>query len=186
MSFSDLASVGSFISGLAVLISLGLLYFQLRQLTEQVRQSERNQRATILQVRASRTADRALQISDASLAEAFTNATRCAPELTFNQLQQFGGYARALFLDAEDTFNQHRDGLLREGDYDAFLNWFRYNLSIQAYRSVWRLLLRGSFGLDFTTFVDRLVGETPVQRRRSPDEILAAWKADFTGDGSPS
>src|SRR5580698_9004667 len=185
MSLSDLASLGSFISGLAVLVSLVFLYFQLRQLAEQARQAERNQRATILQVKANRTADRALRISDASLAEAFTNATRCAPELTFNQLQQFGGYARALFLDAEDAFIQHRDGLLREGDHDAFLSWFRYNLAIQAYRSARRLLLRGSFGLDFTTFVDRLLSETPVQQRRSPDDLLAAWKADFAGDNSP-
>ncbi len=186
MSFSDLASLGSFISGSGVLISLVFLYFQLRQLAEQVRQAERNQRATILQVKASRTADRALRISDPSLAEAFTNATRCAPELTFNQLQQFGGYARALFLDAEDAFAQHRDGLLGEDDYDAFLSLIRYNLSIQAYRSIWRLLLRGSFGPDFTTFVDRLLSETPVQQRRSPADLLAAWKADFAGDGSPS
>src|SRR5450755_1342360 len=45
MSLSDLAALGSFISGLAVLASLGFLYFQMRQVAEQVRQADRNQRA---------------------------------------------------------------------------------------------------------------------------------------------
>jgi flagellar biosynthesis/type III secretory pathway M-ring protein FliF/YscJ len=54
MSLSDLAALGSFISGVAVLASLVFLFFQMRQMTEQVRQSERNQRALMQQGRSMR------------------------------------------------------------------------------------------------------------------------------------
>jgi hypothetical protein len=51
MSLSDLASLGSFVSGFAVLISLIFLYFQLRQVNRQVRQAEINQRSLVGQTR---------------------------------------------------------------------------------------------------------------------------------------
>jgi hypothetical protein len=47
MSLSDLAALGSFVSGVAVLVSLVFLYFQLRQVGAQVQQAERNQQAMI-------------------------------------------------------------------------------------------------------------------------------------------
>jgi hypothetical protein len=37
MTLSDLAALGSFVSGLAVLVSLIFLWFQLRQMNEQIR-----------------------------------------------------------------------------------------------------------------------------------------------------
>ena len=54
MSLSDLAALGSFVSRMAVLASLGFLYFQMRQITEQVRQAERNRQAIMQQGRAAR------------------------------------------------------------------------------------------------------------------------------------
>ena len=49
MTLADLAALGSFVSGFAVLVSLVFLYFQLRQLNAQVLQGERNQRALLNQ-----------------------------------------------------------------------------------------------------------------------------------------
>ena len=57
MSLSDLAALGSFVSGLAVLVSLIFLYFQLRQVNRQVRQSEKNQLALMNQGVINRTSD---------------------------------------------------------------------------------------------------------------------------------
>ena len=47
MSLPDLASLGSFVSGIAVLGSLVFLYLQMRQIGAQIEQAERNQRAAI-------------------------------------------------------------------------------------------------------------------------------------------
>src|SRR5215469_1497977 len=64
MPLSDLASLGSFVSGVAVLISLVFLYFQVRQVTAQVRQAERNQQASIRHTRVSRSVQLQLEISE--------------------------------------------------------------------------------------------------------------------------
>jgi len=61
MSLSDLASLGSFVSGVAVLISL--IYLAL-----QVRQAEKNQRSLMQQGQANRICDLLLRNSDPSLA----------------------------------------------------------------------------------------------------------------------
>lgn len=45
MSLSDLAALGSFVGGVAVLVSLIFLYFQLRQIGAQMAQADNNQRA---------------------------------------------------------------------------------------------------------------------------------------------
>ena len=41
MSLSQLAEIGSFVSGVAILASLIFLYFQLRQINKQVKQAEK-------------------------------------------------------------------------------------------------------------------------------------------------
>jgi hypothetical protein len=81
MSLSDLASLGSLVSGVAVPVSLVFLYFQVRQVNQQVRQAEKNQRATIAQVRASRTAEMAMQQTDPAVATAFRKAMAGAEDL---------------------------------------------------------------------------------------------------------
>lgn len=63
MTLSDLASLGSFISGIAVLVSL--IYLAL-----QVRQAEKNQRAIIHQGRVEQSADRLLRLMDPELLNA--------------------------------------------------------------------------------------------------------------------
>ena len=60
MSLSELAEIGSFISGAAILSSLIFLYFQLRQINRQVKQAEKNQLSAIRQGRAARTVGIAL------------------------------------------------------------------------------------------------------------------------------
>src|SRR5262249_41349000 len=70
MSLPDLASLGSFVSGIAVLASLGFLFFQMRQMTEQVRQSEKNQRAIIHQGRIAQSSDQLYRLADPTLARA--------------------------------------------------------------------------------------------------------------------
>ena len=64
MSLSALASLGSFVSGFAVLISLVYLALQ-------VRQTERNQQISIRHSRVSRTVELHLALSDPAVADAW-------------------------------------------------------------------------------------------------------------------
>src|SRR5512135_2576923 len=97
MSLSDLASLGSFVSGVAVLASLVFLFFQVRQMTEQVRQSERNQQALIAQGARTRGVEIALARMDPSAADAIAKGMAGADDITSTQYQQFVSSPRFSF-----------------------------------------------------------------------------------------
>lgn len=104
MSLSNLASLGSFVSGVAVLVSLVFLYFQLRQVNAQVRQSEKNQQALIKQGHTNRIVDIDLRLSDASVAEAGFKVRSRSDDLTAVHVRQFLAVANAYFVHCEEAF----------------------------------------------------------------------------------
>ena len=75
MSLSVLASLGSFVSGFAVLISL--IYLAL-----QVRQTERNQQISIRHSRVSRTVELHLALADPAVADAWLHGSGSPQEIT--------------------------------------------------------------------------------------------------------
>jgi hypothetical protein len=178
MSLSDLASLGSFVSGVAVLVSLVFLYFQLRQVNEQVRQAERNQRATISQARASRTVEIALRNVDGPTATAYWRVLGGAADLTGTELQQFMAYFRAFLANGEDTFLQGEHGLLEPATRRAYLASMAVTWASPAYRLAWPTM-RGVVGADYAAFVDRMIAETPLRRPSSLEERLADWKSGW-------
>lgn len=187
MSLSDLASLGSFVSGVAVLISLVFLYFQLRQVNQQVRQAERNQRATIAQVRASRTVEIALRNADQSTATAYWRAVGGAVDLTATELQQFMAFFRAFLFNSEDTFLQDHHGLLEEATHRAYLASMGATWASPAYRLAWPLM-RNGVGAEYAAFVDDLIAATPMRPAQSLEDRLADWKsgwAELTLTNSP-
>jgi hypothetical protein len=110
MSLSDLASIGSLVSGAAVLGSL--IYLAL-----QVRQTDRNQQASIRHGRITRVVDMLVARADPELADAWRHGLQNPDELTQTELTQFLALCTAMFAHLEDSFFQHEEGLLNE---DAF------------------------------------------------------------------
>ena len=82
MSLSDLASIGSLVSGVAVLISL--IYLAL-----QVRQAEKNQRAIAAAGRAARSADTLLRMADPGSVDAYWLGGDGDETITETELRQF-------------------------------------------------------------------------------------------------
>ena len=186
MSLSDLSSLGSFVSGVAVLVSLVFLYFQVRQVNEQVRLAERNQRATIAQVRTSYVVNVALRNCEPSMADAFTRAMNGDADLTVTQLQQFLSYARAVFAVAEDTLIQHRLGQLDDRTYSAWLALFGHTIARPAFRFAWKTQVgRPSAGHEFAEFVEKLIAETPALETNSA-VLLDWWRSDFAEPAAPA
>src|SRR5580693_7265252 len=106
MSLSDLASLGSFVSGFAVLISL--IYLAL-----QVRQAERNQQISIRHSRVSRTVELHLALADPAVAEAWLHGSESPQEISQTELSQFNNLCRALFFHFEDSFYQREERRIR-------------------------------------------------------------------------
>lgn len=180
MTLSDLASLGSFISGLAVLVSLVFLYFQLRQVGAQVQQAERNQQAAIRQGRATRVVDMNLAATEPSLAEALAKVVAGATDMTSAQLTQFGVFCRATFLNGEDSFFQHKDGLLSDASFASYAGGMLATFSMLAFRVQWKYQ-RGIFASEYVAFMDKLVAEAP---KVSPVDRLAQWNADIAVEAS--
>jgi hypothetical protein len=112
MTLSDLAAIGSFVSGVAVLISLVFLYYQLRQVSAQVGQSERSQRALVQQGRVARSSDQLFRLAAPDLTSAYLKGTAGDASTSEEEYFRFFLVLTAVARSAEDVFFQHELGLL--------------------------------------------------------------------------
>jgi hypothetical protein len=165
MSLGDLASLGSFSSGVAVMISLVYLALQ-------VRQAEKNQRAFMEQGRADRLADLQMRLAEPQLAAVYVKALK-GDDLTETELAQFRFAVRALMAAIEDGFLQHKNRMLSDEGFGTVSLDTRRSMSMPGRRAMWRLQ-RGQFNTDFRDMMDRLVAETPLARA---DNTVAEWRA---------
>lgn len=151
MTLSDLASIGSFVSGCAVLVSLMFL-------TVQIRQANKNQRAIVQQGRATRIADFLLHVAEPSLLPAWSAGLRGDPDIGPERHFQFMSIARARFISFEDSFLQRRSGLMGEGVFNGHMNAFRQVFNAPGLRAAWKLT-RTSYDPDFARYVDGIARE---------------------------
>jgi hypothetical protein len=182
MSLSDLASVGSLVSGLAVLISLVLLFFQLRQLNQQVRQTERNQQASIRHGRSAQSVNIQLARLEPSVADAFRRGLQNPDEITQTELSQFLSICRAYIQHVEDAFYQHEEGLLNEDAFATALAGTRGLAGYLGYRTAWKWVRRGHAGA-FRDFMDGVIAHARLEPPRhfpSVDE----WQADYAAEAA--
>jgi hypothetical protein len=164
MSLSDLASLGSFVSGVAVLISL--IYLAL-----QVRQAERNQRALVQQGRAARLVDFQMHLATPEMAALFVKGAE-GGDLSAVELFQFRQMSRAILASFEDTFYQHRERLLADAPFRSARFIVGAGLaSSPGRRALWRLE-REAYANDFRAYVDRLASAEVASR-----DGLAEWRA---------
>ena len=174
MSLSDLASVGSFVSGFAVLISL--IYLAL-----QVRQAKRNQQIAIRHSRVSRIVELHLALADPGVAEAWLHGSGNPDELTQTELSQFTNLCRALFFHFEDSFYQREEGLLNDDAFETVVAGVRFSARSPGWRAAWRMA-RPNFGGRFLEFMDREVAASATELPVALS--LQAWKGAFASEAS--
>src|SRR5262245_3961694 len=178
MSLSQLGEIGSFVSGVAILTSLIFLYFQLRQINKQVKQAEKNQQSVIRQARAGRSIGIALTGTEPSLADAFIKGAFGDEDISLTQQSQFSAVCRAIIINSEDTFYQHKDGLLDEASFIGFVAGMKGTMRYPGFRAQWKSVRR-NHGTEFVEFMDKLIAETPVAPRI---DILARWGASVAAE----
>jgi hypothetical protein len=177
MSLSDLASLGSFVSGVAVLASLVFLYFQVRQVNAQVLQTERNQRAMLQQGRAARAVSVYLEAaSTPDLADAVRRVGSDDLDLTPTAFTQFWFWAGAIVQNFEDTYLQHRHGMLDDASFDSAVGLMRVNLGAEGFRAAWRIM-RAARTAEVCAFLDRLAEEAATAPSRG--DIYQRWRAEL-------
>ncbi|HWZ87304.1 MAG TPA: hypothetical protein VNW92_00600 [Polyangiaceae bacterium] len=174
MSLADLASLGSFVSGFAVLVSL--IYLAL-----QVRQTERNQQISIRHSRVSRIVELHVALADPAVADAWLHGSASPQEITQTELSQFISLCRALFFHFEDSFYQREEGLLNDEAFETVVAGVRYSARSPGWRAAWRIA-RPNFGGRFLAFMDREVAKSAVEP--PVDLSLEAWKVAFASEAS--
>jgi hypothetical protein len=166
MSLSELSSIGGFISDIAVLVSL--LY-----LSRQLRQADRNQRATIQQGRATRSSEFSMFTANPEIAKVWTKARLGDQTLTEVEFQQFLAILRATLNNMEDAYFQHRSRALEDDAFESSEAILSSLLAVPGIRAAWPIAAFG-FNPSFRDYINHIVERTPVA---PPDDTLAEWKA---------
>ncbi|MGD0192865.1 MAG: hypothetical protein ABSD74_19180 [Rhizomicrobium sp.] len=166
MSLSDLAAIGGFVSGIAVVISLIYLSFQIRQ-------TAKNQRGTMHQMRASLSTDVMLRIAESGLAHSFRAGLTGDPSISEAEFWQFFYAASAILRTTENAFTQYQDGLISDAHFASAKASARTFLTNPGYRALWQVT-RLNREAGFREFMDELAVESEVPA--SPD-LFGEWKS---------
>ena len=156
MSLSDLAALGSFVSGVAVLASLGFLFLQMRQMGQQMQQSALNQRAILMQQRMALGMDAMFRSAEPQNIALSVEVEMNPRSLSPTQLLQFFHTRQAFWLWIEDAHYHYTTGLFDSASFEPFLNHARGQLSVPYMRAFW-YAFRTGFSPRFVEFIDGLL-----------------------------
>ena len=155
MSLSDLASLGSFVSGLAVAVTLVFLVLQ-------VRQAARHSRAAIALNWTTRMVDIQLHQTEPTLADLVQRGRDGDETLTASEIFRFMSYVRAQFWTAEDNFIQHKNRMLSEAYFKSVRRTYVGLMRGAGMQAAWEMF-REFFEPGFAAFMDDVASEAQTQ-----------------------
>jgi hypothetical protein len=166
MSLSDLASVGSLLSGVAVIVSL--IY-----LASQIRQAAKNQRGTMHQMRASLSTDVMLRIAESGLSRPFRAGLSGAPDIAEPEFWQYYYAANAILRTTENALTQYKDGLINEAHFASAKASAKAMLANRGFQALWKSV-RLEREPGFRALMDELAAEVPAS---PPGDLFVRWKS---------
>ena len=165
MTLSDLASIGSFISGLAVLVSLIFVGLQMRQVN-------RNQRSSMQQGRSDQSFELMMRLTDPAIQPSIMRGRTGDLTMDPAQVDAFIRAWIAAFNLWENSFLQHKAGMIDAEAMASDAALPRVFMSYLGCRAAWKTV-RGQFTGTFRDYLDGVVRDTPPER--APD-LSAKWK----------
>jgi hypothetical protein len=169
MPLADIASIGSLVSGVAILVSLVYLAIQ-------VRQAEKNQRAVLNQGYITRVADYLRWYAESPMNELRTRVIAGDTSFTAEELLRLQLAFRVTLLSAQDAYLQHKAGLVDEMTLDNSMRSVRYSwLNQPVYRALW-LQQAPTIAPEFAAVIETMLRETLVTK---PGDIVSLFHADL-------
>ncbi len=169
MSLSDLASLGSFVSGFAVLASLVYLAVQ-------VRQAEKNQRAVLNQGYITRVTDYVRWYAESPINELRARVVAGDTSFTAEELLRLAMAFRVTVLSAQDAYLQHKVGLVDAMTLDNSMRILKNVWMVQpVYRALW-LELAPTIAPEFAAVIDAMMRDVPLA---SADDQVARFQANL-------
>ena len=166
MTISDLASIGSLVSGVAVLISLVYLALQ-------VRQAEKNQRSLMNQGAVTRGNSSLALFAQPELSDLYARAIGGETDFTSGEVYRLQTIMRISLLSLQDHFVQHRAGLIDQITYDNISGGVHRLFSRTVFRALWADSRMG-YAPELRDLVDGFVTDTPLAE---PIDLGAQLKA---------
>ena len=152
MNLEQLANVGEFISGIAVIASLIYLAIQIRQNTQSVKSST-------LATNTTNWSSMLVSLADAGKSEAYLSGIVGKEDIGAPHFLQFAQIARAMLVSWETQHYQFLNGAL---DKDIYLGYERacndQMLVFPGFQMIWEITREG-FSPAFSEMIDRLISE---------------------------
>jgi hypothetical protein len=168
MNLSDLASIGSLVSGVAVMISL--IY-----LAVQVRDSLRAQRAAMHQARVDRVTAVSVEFAKPEIAAVLAKAAMPSPDFSATEVMQLFYYVRIQAVAVDDAIWQHDAGFLDKASLQTTVLTMKRILANPALHAVWKLV---HVQLD-PGVRDRVLALMETTPMTEPTDWAAAWKTQY-------
>jgi hypothetical protein len=175
MNLSDLASIGSLINGLAVLVSL--IY-----LSAQVRHARRIQQAAMHQSRVERVTNVSLCYAEPDCAKVLAKAASGISDFSAAEVLQLFFVVRIQVLALDDAFWQAEAGFLDEQSLQTTVLTMKRMMANPVLRAAWYLVCP-QIAPTLRERIERLVQETPLAR---PTDWATAWQEAYVKIGQPS
>jgi hypothetical protein len=166
MSLAELAELGSFVSGLAIVFSFVFLALQMRQ-------ANLNQRSLMQQGRGARTVDSIWRMADPYISGLLVRSYKADGDLNSSEVNSLFNALGLWFWDWEDGFLQVQAGKLDQVSWESDLKALKQACTEPSYRVAWRLQ-RPYMGGAFRDYVDNLMRATKAE---PPPDLAALWKA---------
>lgn len=168
MSLSDLASIGTLISSVAVLISL--IYLAL-----QVKVTEKNQRALINQGVLTRTVDMVKWNAEPHISEIVTRVFSGETEFTAEEINRLRLIMRVRLSNFQDAYLQRHLRLSDEITYENAFIGIKVIMAQPVFRSMWKRH-RNTYAAELVGIVDEMLSDT---RLTPPADSVAQFKSDL-------
>ena len=169
MTLADMASIGSLVSGAAILVSLVYLAIQIRQ-------AEKNQRAVLNQGYITRVADYLRWYAESPINELRTRVIAGDTSFTAEELLRLQLAFRVTLLSAQDAYLQHKAGLVDEMTLDNSMRSVRNSwLNQPVYRALW-LQQAPTIAPEFAAVIETMLRETLVTK---PSDIVSLFHTDL-------
>lgn len=155
MDLEQLANIGEFVSGLAVIASLIYLAVQIRQNTKTVKSSTLAANTEIWSTML-------LSLSDKDNVPAFTYGYFPVEQVDPSKFTQFQLQCRAFFVSMEQQHYQYVHGTLDADTYEGYARSICNTiLAFPGFRVYWEMY-SDDFSPLFKNHLDELIAETPV------------------------
>jgi hypothetical protein len=166
-------NLASLISSVAVLVSVVYLALQ-------VRQGALNQRSTMDRGRSQQVGEWLQYIAEPETAQLLLRGFAGDPTLTAIELHRYLWSIYPLILHFEDSYYQHRAGMISDAQYASIVGHLRSRCPSPGFRAIWQHI-RARFRADFCAFIDGLMREIPPEKPDAAD-WTTQWRADAAAE----